>query len=243
MLEDNKIAGHESDDVLNINIDDLFKDPEESQPQEDTSNSDTKSNEPSEMTKRMTDRINDVRRKTETETQEKIAKDLGYSSYAEMQKDKEHSLIKDYGYDPDDIEKLVEPLLEKRLANDPRFRKLEELERKEQDDYIKAQLTKINKLSDKKFTTVDELPEETIALWGKGVDLSKAYLATAGEELLSKKAIVADKGTLSHLAEGGNSKPAITKSRLMTEEEKNFYKAINPYITDEELAKKTVSLD
>ena len=75
MFEKEELAGQETDDVLNINIDELFKDTEESQPQENTSN-DTedskKSDEPSQMTKHMTERINSVRRKTEAETQEKI---------------------------------------------------------------------------------------------------------------------------------------------------------------------------
>lgn len=236
-------AGQGTDEVLNLSIDDLFKDPEESQPQEDTSNQDAESNKPSEITKRMTDRINEVRRKTEADTQDKIAKDLGYASYAEMQKDKEHKLIRDYGYDPEDIEKLVEPLLEKRLATDPRFRKLEELERQEQDEYIKAQLSKINKLSGQRYTSVEQLPKDAIELWSKGVDLSKAYLAAAGEEILNKNVTVANNGGLSHLAESGTSRVSNGKVRGLTDEEKAFYRSINPYITDEELANKSVSLN
>ena len=246
MFEKEELAGQETDDVLNINIDELFKDTEESQPQENTSN-DTedskKSDEPSQMTKHMTERINSVRRKTEVETQEKIAKELGYASYSELLKEKEQNLIREQGYNPEDIEKLVEPLLEKRLANDPRFKKLEEIEQREKEDYIKEQLAKINKVSDVKYNSVNDLPQDTIELWSKGVDLHKAYLATAGENILLKRANVSNKGTLNHLADSSSNGVSTGKVRALTEDEKNFYKSIMPYVTDEELAKKTVSID
>ena len=245
MLENEILAGQETDDVLNINIDDLFKDPEESLPQEDTSNAeDSKSKaEPSQMTKHMTDRINEVRRKTEADTQDKIAKELGYASYAEMQKEKEQNIIREQGYDPEDIERLVEPLLEKRLANDPRFKRLEEIEQKEKEDYLKEQLEKINKVSDVKYSSVNDLPQDTIELWSKGVDLHKAYLATAGEELLSKRTNVSNNGSLPHLADTSSNRTSGGKVRALTEDEKNFYRSIMPYVTEEELAKKTVSID
>ena len=71
----NENAGQEIDDVLDVSIDDLFNDEEDSQTsdnsQEQTSNSDDSKNEEESMnlTKNMSKRINDVRRKTELEVQ------------------------------------------------------------------------------------------------------------------------------------------------------------------------------
>ena len=67
----------DNNNELNISIDDLFKDPEpEVQPREETS----EESQPN-MTKAVSERINTVRRKTEVETQDRIAKELGYSNY------------------------------------------------------------------------------------------------------------------------------------------------------------------
>lgn len=239
-----EIAGQEIDEEIELSVDDLFKDPEESLTQEDTStesdNTDN-SSKSDDMTDRVRHRINDVRRKTELETQERIAKELGYESYQDMLKAKESKLIKEHGFDEEDVEKLLTPLLEARLANDPRFKKLEEIEAKEKQNYITEQLTAINKISGNKFKSVDDLPEATINLWAKGVELEEAYLATAGKELLTKSAASAQKGSLTHMAP--TSSNGGTKKRGLTDYEKQLYRNIMPDITEEELNSKMIDIN
>ena len=41
-----------------------------------------------------------------------------------MQKTKQNDLLKQQGYDPTDLEKVIEPLIQQRLADDPRFKKI-----------------------------------------------------------------------------------------------------------------------
>lgn len=241
-----EIAGQEIDESLELSIDDLFKDPEESLTQEETSikseeSSDNNSNSDDDMTDRVRNRINDVRRKTEKDTQERIAKDLGYESYSDMLKAKESNLIKEHGYDEEDIEKLLTPLLEARLAADPRFKKLEEIEQREKQSYIDEQLKAINKLCGNKYKSVEDLPETTRNLWAKGVELEDAYIATVGKELLTKNAANVQKGSLSHLAP--TSSNGGTKKRGLTEYEKQMYRSIMPDITEEELNSKTIDIN
>lgn len=243
----NENAGQEIDDVLDVSIDDLFNDEEDSQTsdnsQEQTSNSDDSKNEEESMnlTKNMSKRINDVRRKTELEVQERVAKQAGYESYEDMMKATERKIVEDQGYDPDEISALLEPLIEKRLATDPRFKKLEEIENREKDDYLAKQLAEINKVSDVKYKSVNDLPDDTIQLFGKGIDLKQAFYATHGEGLISKAANKANNGSLNHMAPLPNGNGV--KTRGLTAEEKDMYRMIIPGITEEELSKKTIEID
>ena len=94
MLDEEK-----EDTTLDLNIDDLFKDPEETVTETDNQvdNSEESSDDTNVMTEAVTKRINTVRRKTEIETQDRIAKELGYNSHAELQKAKEKDLLKNAG--------------------------------------------------------------------------------------------------------------------------------------------------
>ena len=227
----------EENDELNISIDDLFKDPEpEVQPQETTS----EESEPN-MTKAVSERINTVRKKTETETQEKIAKELGYDSYQAMQKANEQKMLRDAGLDEEEIGAVVEKLVQKRLAEDPRLKKLEQIEANEKANFVTAQLKEINKLGNN-FASIDELPKETLDMWEKIGDLKQAYLATQGEALLNRRYANQDKGSLKHLASPDQSNVG-TKARKLTESEKAIWRSVFPDITEEELSKKTMTID
>jgi len=237
----NEIPGQEKDDVLNISIDDLFKDlgASETPQEENTEDHKNQDDDAKKYTESVKKRINDVRTKTETLTKEKIAKDLGYASYAEMMSKKESKAIEDSGLDPETFDELVKPIIEARLANDPRMVKLEALEKQQQDLYLKEELDKINKLTGSKFTNAEELPKEAIDLWSKGIDLSKAYIAVSGEELLNKKNQF-NPGTTAHLTPSNSRTEG--KVRGLTNEEKAMYRSILPDITDEELSKKTMPI-
>lgn len=222
-------------DDLNFNIDDLFKDEaqdaDETEEVNDTPSTETTSNS----------ETADVREKIEKETEDRIAKDLGYENYSAMQKAKEKKLLEDAGLDDAEMEELINKLVEKRLSSDPRIKKLEKLERTEQNNFVKAQLDEINSLTDKTYTRVDQLPQDVLALWEKTGNLKQAYLAVKGEELLRNKSRN-EKGSLTHLA-NINVGSTRSKTRGLTEEEKAIYKMVMPDITDEELSKKTKLVD
>lgn len=222
-------------DFLNISIDDLFKDDENSQTQDETS---TDGQEPN-LTQNMINRINSVKQATEKETQDKIAKELGFESYDAMKKSQNEKLFRESGFDPKDVEQIIEPLLKQRLESDPRFKKLEEYEQRERDRYVKEKIASINALTGQNLT-VATLPKETLELWAKGIDLEQAYFATHGRDIIVSKVSQADTGSLAHLAPAGGA--TSVKTRKLTAEEKEMWRAIVPGITEEELSKKTTKI-
>lgn len=229
-------------DTLDFDIDDLFRDDE--QPVSDSSDqtSDTTNND-TDMTKAVSERINVVRRKTEKETQDRIAKDLGYESYEDLQKAKEKKLIKDAGLDEDDISGVVEQIVNKRIAEDPRMKKLEEYEAQEKNKFVTSQLDEINKLiGNNTYKSVEELPKDTLKLWETTGNLKQAFLATQGESLLVKSRSSQMNGSTNHLADPSNGTTG-KKARHLNEEEKAIWRSVMPDITEEELSKKTVDVD
>lgn len=230
-----------SENPLDIKIDDLFKDLEESRLPENSSNpEETKAKSKEDLTKAVSERINTVRKSTEKETRDNVAKELGYADYDSMKKAQEKKLVEEHGLNPEDVEKVVAPLVKKRLEEDPRFQKLAELERREKDNYIKEQLAAINATTGQNLKPSD-LDKETLDLWGKGIELEQAYYATKGKTILNGKVAEINKGSLNHLAPGSSG--GQVKTRTLTHEEKEMWRAIVPGITEEELSKKTTIVD
>jgi len=215
--------------ILDLDIDELFNDnpdagtPPVTEPQK------------LELTAAMSKRINEVKAKTEAEVRDKIAKDLGFENFQAMEKAKDKKLITEAGYDPDELEQIIMPLLEKRLATDPRMLKLQQIEEQEKKAYVSTELAEIEKITGLKVTEAD-LPPETIELWQKGVDLHKAYLATNSTKIMAANT----KGSTAHLS--SSSGTGAVKLRGLTQSEKEFYRSINPNITEEELNKKTLEV-
>lgn len=230
---------------LELNIEDLFKDPVEETNEEIPASENTETTEikSETTTEAVSKRINEVRKKTESETEERIAKDLGYNSYSELLKDKEKSLLKSAGLDDEEVSAIVEQLVEKRFQSDPRMKKLEQLELDEKKEFVTSQLKEINTLSGNNYTSIDQLPKETLELWEKTGNLKQAYLATKGEELITKSKSTAYKGTLDHLVNPGTGTSS-SKTRLLTEDEKAIFRAVlGDYANEEELSKKTRPFD
>lgn len=238
-------------DSLDKEIDDLFKDSEDSQLQTEQSKTDeqgagdnTQKPAKSELTQNMIDRINTVKRETEKEVQEKIAKENGFDSYTAMKQAKEAKLLSDKGFNKDDVEAVIKPMVEQRIADDARFKELEDFKRAQQEIYINQQLSSINKTTGQQLKITD-LPKETISLWEKGIDLEQAYYATHGKTLLTKGISHAQNGSLTHL--GNSSANTNVKTRSYTQEEKNMYASIMNMggftVSDKELAEKTVSIN
>ena len=230
-------------DENTFNIDDLFKDSDSDDIDIDTDSTtieEQENQDKNEMTKAMSNRINEVRHKTEVETQNKIAKDLGYESYDAMIKAQEKKELQDAGYDDAEAEATINKIIEKRLANDPRLKRLEEYENRDKEKFVQGQLNEINKLTGSNFTDISQLPEDTLKMWEKTGNLKQAYLATKGEELLSKSSSYVQKGSTAHMASANNGNIS-TKTRALTEEEKSIYRGVlGDYITEDELSKITM---
>lgn len=229
------------EEIMDIELDDLFDDPDVTPASEDDQKPEPKTLEQKkvEMTQAVTKRINEVKSKTEKETLERVAKELGFENYAAMQKSKEADIIKKQGLNPEDVENVIEPLVLKRLADDPRLKRLEALEARERDEYIQSQLNAINTATGQTLT-VKDLPKETLDLWAKGVGLEQAYYATQGKQLIAKSKGQIENGTLEHLATGASTQPL--KTRKLTEDEKAMYRQIAPHLTEDDLNKKTVEV-
>lgn len=235
----------EDSQEIELNIDELFNEPDEEESEEEVDNSSKEDNKIT--TEAVSKRINEVRQKTERETRDKIAKEMGYNDYYDMQKHNEKKILNDAGYDDNDenLNNAIDKLVARRLADDPRWKKLEEYENREKAKFVSDQLKEINSLIgiDNKYTNVEQLPKDVLSLWEKTGNLKQAYLAVEGESLLaSKSQQKVSRDSLSHLAEHGNSSTP-TKVRGLTNEEKEIYKAVmGSYISEEELNKKTIEI-
>lgn len=232
-------------EVKNFSIDDLFKDPEENELEENISQEEPvkeEGKEPSEMTKGVSKRINEVRAATERETRDSMAKELGYKDYADFQKAQEKQTLKDAGLDDEELEPIIQKLVDKRFAEDPRMKRLEELEERDKANFVKDQLKEINKFAGTTYKDVSELPEEVLSMWGKTGNLKQAYLAIQGEALIGKSLAGKQNGTLAHLANPGAVGTGV-RERPLTEAEKDIWRATIPDITEEELSKKTMPID
>ena len=216
-------------ETLNLDLDELFKEEDE------TSTPLVTDEKKAELTAAMTKRINEVKTKTEAEVRDKIAKDLGFENFKAMEEAKTKKVITEAGYDPEDLEKIIKPMIEERLASDPRMQKLQAIDEQEKKTYISSQLTEIEKLTGLKVNEA-ELSKETLDLWGKGVPLAQAYIAANPTKIISAN----NRGSTAHLATGSGT--GQTKARGYTQAEKDLYKSINPNATDEELNKKTIEV-
>ena len=235
----------EDKDQYNFNIEELFKDDptEEVDNQDDQNTQEDTTVENKEMTKAVSDRINIVRKKTEMETEERVAKEFGYESYSAMLKAKESKLLKDAGLDEEETSSIVNKLVEQRLANDPRLKKLAEIENREKKDFVTSQLKEISKMSGTNFTSIDQFDKDVLNLWEKTGNLKQAYLAVKGEELLAKKT-AKNTGSLDHLAGTSNGNGSSLKTRALTAEEKEIYRSVlGDRYNEEEISKITRPID
>lgn len=243
------MENEEKDDTMNFNIDDLFKDKLDEENQgdtEDNSDKDTNTDSSADITtEAVSKRINEVKRKTESETQDRIAKELGYASYKDMQDAKKNEKLRDAGLDTEDKELMavIDKIVEERLSNDPRIKKVDDYEARQKQKFVDAQLEQINTFAGSNYTSIDQLPKDTLAMWEKTGNLKQAYLATHGEELLTKKSSSHNKGSLTHLADNGSSNSG-KKARYLTDEEKDIYRSVlGDYVNEDDLAKRTRSID
>lgn len=237
---------NENDDILDIGLDDLFKEPddlEDSQATDQEESEDTETDDTVNTTEAVSKRINEVKRKTENETQDRIAKELGYNSYKDLQDANKNKMLRDAGIDTDDTELMatIDKLIEERLANDPRMKKVDEYENQQKANFVTNQLKEINKVAGSNYTSIEQLPQDVLDMWEKTGNLKQAYLATHGEELLIKKP--SRSSSLNHLGDQSSGQRTNHKTRPLTDEEKDIWRSVFGDISDEELSKKTMPMD
>lgn len=224
-------------------LESLFKETaQETPPVEDGKNSTetppTKDTEDVTKTQSFARRLKEEKEKAYKEAQNEIAASLGYSSYDELQKHKQNQLLEDKGLDPELVNPVVDEIVKKRLAEDPRMKELEELKQRQIQDFAKKQLEDVNKLAGTNYTSLEEVPKDVIEDWKKSGDLKKSYINLHGEELILKARSDASKGTTAHLASPSGQSPESKSRRPLTDEEKAIWKFFNPNMTDDELNKK-----
>lgn len=197
-------------------------------------------NESVETTKAFAHRLKAKTEEAVAAERERIAKDLGYESYADMQKQKEAKLLEDNGLDAKDVAPVVEKLVEERLKNDPRMKELDGYRERQMQEFAKRELEEIKKLTNGEVTSLEQVPADVIEDWKKTGSLKKSYIALHGEELIVKARATAPKGDTTHLQSPSSAPPAPSETRLLTEEEKRVWRIFNPGMSEEELNKKTV---
>lgn len=194
-----------------------------------------------ETTKAFAKRLAEKTAKAKTETREEVAKEMGYSSYAEMISSKEKKVLEDNGLDPDVSSKAIDEIVKMRIDSDPRIKELEEYRAAKVKEFGKQQLAEITQLTGGEITSLDQLSKEVIDLWKTTGSLKQAYLQVEGENLITKIRSGQSQGNTTHMAMPSKSSPAIDQhKRTLTDEEKSAWKIFYPNMTDEELNKMIV---
>lgn len=183
-------------------------------------------------------RLREEKEKARKEAENEIATSLGYSSYEELQKSKQNKLLEEKGLDPELVNPVVDEIVKKRLAEDPRMKELEELKQRQVTEFAKKELEDVNKLAGTNFASLEEVPKDVIEDWKKTGSLKKSYINLHGEELILKARSEASKGSTTHLNNPSGAAPEGKTKRHLTDEEKRLWKFFNPNMTDEELNNK-----
>lgn len=181
------------------------------------------------LTKAMSDRINEVKQKTK----DSVAKELGFDNYEELMARKTQEDFSHVGIDIEDpdVKSAIDKIVNDKIANDPRFKKLEQFEQKEKNAFLTSQLNEINSIAGTSYSALDQLPQETVDMFAKVGNLKQAYFATQGENLFAKQ----QNGTTSHLS-NRNLNSGGSRTRHLTDEEKDTYRLVmGDAITEEEL--------
>ena len=243
----------ETDGVDHFSLDELeelFNEDDEQQSPAATDGTNTETDPQSENTsddnrqvdntKAFAKRLRESTEKARSEEREAIAKELGFESYADMQKNKTKKAIEEQGLNPDDVSPLVEKLVAERIESDPRIKELEGYRKKQIAEFAKKELAEISELTNGEVTELSQLSKEVRDLWVKKGSLKAAYLELEGENLIRKARREQSRGTTSHLAGTEGAPSPSTGKRGLTEQEKKIWRFFNPSVTDEELNKKQV---
>ena len=237
---DNDFTIEELEELLNGDI------PQATEPASTTpvTPSETQSVQPTvdniEKTKVFAKRLNERTKQAIAKEREDIAKTLGYASYDDMVKKREQQVIADKGLDPEQVSPIVEELVNKRLAEDPRLKELELLKAQKVVEFSKRELAEITDLTNGEITDIKQLPKEVLELWKQKGSLKSAYIEVEGEKLIKKFKSEQSKGSTAHLNSLSSNNMSDSNKRHLTDDEKKLWKYFNPSMTDEELEKKMI---
>lgn len=189
-------------------------------------------------------RLKDATQKARLEERTNVAKAFGFESYEAMQKAREKDLLRDKGYDPDEVSPIVEELVNKRLADDPRLKELDEYRNAKMQEWAKKELAELKTLTGGRVSKMDEVPKDVLELWKTKGSLKTAYLELKGEELIKQMQSEQNRSSTDHLITPKGSPAPIKneQTRPFNDKEKQIYKMFNPDVTEEELSKMTKKL-
>lgn len=196
-----------------------------------------------EKTQAFANRLKDATTKARNEERENIAKELGHASFKEMQEANMAKLLKDKGLDPDEVAPMIEELLQKRLAEDPRLKELEEFRQKKIEEWAVKELVELKNLTKGKISKMEDVPKNVIELWKKKGSLKAAFLELEGEKLIreiqTSIASEQSKSSTNHLNSPQGLPPVDLNAdkRPLTQKEKDIYKLFNPSATEDKLNK------
>lgn len=192
-------------------------------------------------TKAFAKRLHEKSEQVRNEERERIAKEMGFGSYDEMQKSREKKLLEEKGLDAEDVKETVEQLVQQRLENDPRMKELESVRAQRAKEFAERELAELTRITEGEITSLKQIPQDVIDEWTKTGSLKGSYLKLHGEELIVKARGRQSTGSTSHMNVPGGGPAGESGKRALTKEEKEMYKFFNPNMTDEELNKITVN--
>ena len=105
-------------------------------------------------------RLKEATSKARNEERESIAKSLGYESYADMQTKREAEMLAEKGLDPEDVSPVVEQLVQKRLAEDPRLQELDAYRQERVNAWAKKELAELGELTGGKISKMEDVPKD-----------------------------------------------------------------------------------
>ena len=194
--------------------------------------------------KEYSERLNKEREKFKAEGKEEarteMAKTLGHESFDDLLSELTDRKLIDEGYEPDKVKSIVEDLIYKH----PKYKELEtyklEREKQEAENWAKQQLGSLNHEFGTKYNSIDDLDEETISLFNKGVDLKKAFIANNSkllEQSIIRKLKKSNSGKehLSTISDSGAETGSVKYKP--TEDEIRRFRKLSPDATIEDISK------
>ena len=176
------------------------------------------------QTKAFAKRLKESTEKARADEREKIANSFGYASWDEYLNHTTNEKLIDKGFDPE----AVRPVLQELIEQDPRFKEAmkykAEKEEIEKRMFAEASIKQLNSVFGTKYTSVDDLDEDTVKDWNNGMSLEKAYAANHWNSIRDNaiKAAVSDNGKTHLKVLNGGSTESSKDRELMDGEDRIF---------------------
>lgn len=195
-------------------------------------------------TKAFANRLKEATTKARNEERDAIAKELGYESYADMQKKRQDQMLEEKGFDPAEVSPIVEELVERRIAEDPRFKELDSIREQKMKEWAEKELKDLSDLTGGRVKTLADVPKPVIDRWKATGSLKSAYMELEGENLIRSMRNTANgeatRGSTAHMSSPTSTPNNVhVETRPYTDREKDIYRLFNPDVKEEELSKMT----